>query len=616
MKAQRQYPIGAEILNEGVSFRVYASTCTKVEVVHIEGGQTFELLGEGNGYFSGVFPAFKANDLYAFRLNDKEQNLADPASRYQPQGPLGPSQIIDSEMFNWSDSSWKGGGDQQKILYELHVGTFTPEGTFAAAATQLKELADLGITVIEVMPINEFPGEFGWGYDGVNLFAPYHLYGRPEDVKSFIQEAHRLNVAVILDVVYNHFGPEGNFINQFSEEYFLDEDTEWGRAINFDKTEVREFFLSNVRYWIEEMHFDGLRLDATQSIFCTAPVHILSEITQTARKAAPDRGIFVIGENEPQKSLLMRPVAEGGYGLDALWNDDFHHSSMVRLMGKRGAYYKDYKGTPQELISSLKYGFLFQGQYYVWQDQRRGSSSLDLPYQSFVQFIQNHDQIANSGNGSRIHALTDLGNLRAMTCLFLIAPQIPLIFQGQEFMSSAPFLYFADYQGKMADRVDRGRKKSLEQFENLATAEIQENLPLPHDRSTFDLCKLKFEERQTHHQAYQLHKDLLKLRKEDLVFSDPEVKLDGAVLQNDVFVIRFFSDHGTRLLLINFGIDLELLPVSEPLLAPPEDQQWKALWSSESSQYGGQGTVPFDETLWSSMGHSAVIFTTKRRSER
>jgi len=270
MKKERLYPVGAEVTSEGVSFRVFADRCWKVEVVHYKSfneKEIYPLHAENNGYFSRTLPELAANSLYAFRLDEGEEFYADPASRYQPEGPLGPSQVIDPDSFKWENFNWKGADFKQKVIYEMHIGTFTQEGFFKSAAQKLSELADLGVNILEVMPLNEFPGKFGWGYDGVNLFAPYHVYGTPDDLKHFIQEAHRLNIAVILDVVYNHFGPQGNFLDCFSKDYFLKKDTEWGRAINFDKEEIRDFFLANVRYWIEEFHFDGLRLDATQSIF-------------------------------------------------------------------------------------------------------------------------------------------------------------------------------------------------------------------------------------------------------------------------------------------------------------------------------------------------------------
>lgn len=609
---ERRYPIGAEIVGEGVHFRVFAPKCRHVDLVledpSSEINACFPLKAEGNGYFSNALSAARDGSLYRFKLDGRNELFPDPASRFQPQGPFGPSQIIGSS-FAWQDRSWHGVGKGPHILYEMHVGTFTPEGTYAAAEQQLAELADLGITVIEMMPVNEFPGKFGWGYDGVNLFAPTRLYGSPNDLKSFIQSAHALSISVILDVVYNHFGPEGNFILEFADDYLAAEETEWGRGINFDNNAVREFFLANVRYWIEEYHFDGLRFDATQNISSNTPTHILAalctEAKETGRKLG--RKIFVIGENEPQEACLLRNREEGGYGFDALWNDDFHHTAIVRLTGKREAYYTDYLGSPQELISCSKYGFLYQGQYYVWQEKPRGSPSLDLPPEAFVIFLQNHDQIANSGQGKRIMQISDFGNYKAMTCLLLIAPGNPLLFQGQEFGSSSPFLYFADHAGNLHRQIHHGRKEFLSQFRHLATQEAQANLPNPTDFSTFIKSKLDFTERQSHAEVYALHKDLIKLRRYDAVFSHP-LKVDGAVLNANAFILRFFGEENNdRLLLINFGIDMDLCPLPEPLLAPCEGGPWEILWSSESLCYGGQGAFPIEDSPWQLQGHSALI---------
>ena len=305
-----------------------------------------------------------------------------------------------------------------QIIYEMHVGTFTPEGTWAAAARQLRELSRTGISVIEMMPIADFPGEFGWGYDGVDLFAPCRLYGTPDDLRAFVDTAHSLGMGVILDVVYNHFGPDGNYLTVFSDAYFTRRHkTDWGTPINFDGPDsgpVREFFITNARYWIEEFHFDGFRFDATQSIFDESEEHILAAIGKAARAAAGKRSIFLVAENEPQETKLIRPRREGGYGLDGLWNDDLHHSAIVALTGKHPAYYTDYRGTPQEFISAVKHGFLYQGQRYSWQKQRRGTPGRGLAPEAFVGFIENHDQVANSAAGERVRLTTSPGRYRAL----------------------------------------------------------------------------------------------------------------------------------------------------------------------------------------------------------
>src|SRR6516162_8757457 len=322
----------------------------------------------------------------------------------------------------------------------MHIGTFAAEGSWGAAMGELPALAELGITCIEIMPVAEFPGRFGWGYDGVGLFAPTRLYGGPIDFRRFVDCAHALGIAVILDVVYNHIGPDGNYLKNFSPAYFSDHyDGVWGDAINFDGPDsgpVREFFIANAGYWIDEYHLDGLRLDATQEIFDRSEDHILAAIVRQSRSAGRGRTIFIVGENETQEARLARAPDRGGYGLDALWNDDFHHSAMVALTGRREAYYSGYRGRSREFVAAAKHGFLYQGQRYQWQQKPRGTPALDLSAESFVVFLQNHDQIANSGTGERCHALTSPGRLRAMTAYFLLMPGIPMLFQGQEFGAS------------------------------------------------------------------------------------------------------------------------------------------------------------------------------------
>ena len=501
-----------------------------------------------------------------------------------------------------------------QVIYEMHIGTFTRQGTWEAATGELETLAESGITVLEIMPVADFTGSFGWGYDGVDLYAPTRLYGAPDDFRSFVDRAHRAGLAVILDVVYNHFGPEGAYFTEFSDDYFTDRyENEWGRAINFDgrnSAPVRQFIIANAGYWIDEFHLDGLRLDATQQIFDATSPHVLAEITRHARQAAQDREIIVVGENEPQQVKLIRPVEQGGYGMDALWNDDFHHSAVVALTGRNEAYYTDYRGTPQELVSAVKWGYLYQGQYYSWQKQRRGTPARGIPPAGFINFVQNHDQIANSGLGLRLHYLTSPGNYRAITALMLLAPGTPMLFQGQEFASSNRFFYFADHQPELAAAVRRGRADFLSQFRSLATSEMQQLLADPADRQTFERCKLDLTERESHAEVYALHCDLLRLRKEDAAFSVQHAgAFDGAVLGSEAFLIRFFNEKkGDRLLLVNLGADLHLQTAPEPLLAPPEKQRWEILWSSEHSRYGGSGTAAVEtDEGWRIPGHAAVV---------
>lgn len=612
-KAGRRLPVGAEVVPGGVHFRVWAPRPRKVEVVLAdETGLT--LTAEGDGYFSGLVPEAPAGALYKYRL-DGGAAFPDPASRFQPEGPHGPSQVIDPKAFEWTDAGWPGVTPDGQVLYEMHVGTFTKEGTWEAASRELPALADLGITVIEVMPVAEFPGEFGWGYDGVDLFAPYHLYGEPDDFRRFVDRAHATGIGITLDVVYNHLGPDGNYLKQFSESYFTSRyKNDWGEAINFegdDAGPVREFFLANAGYWIDEFHLDGLRLDATQDVKDASEDHILAAVGRRARAAAGERPIYLVAENEPQDARLVRPAEEGGYGLDALWNDDFHHSGIVALTGRQEAYYTDYKGGPQEMISLLKYGFLYQGQRYSWQKNRRGTSALGLPASAFVSYLQNHDQVANSARGERCHRLTSPGSFRAITALLLLGPGTPLLFQGQEFCASSPFLYFADHNLELAAAVQKGREEFLSQFPSIALPETQAGIAVPHERKTFERSKLDLGERTTHASCYALHRDLLRLRREDPVFrAQGKGFLDGAVLSEEAFAIRFFGeDAGDRLLLVNFGRDLELRPVPEPLLAPLTGLRWDVLWASEDSRYGGAGAPPPEDEggSWRLAAHSATV---------
>ena len=617
---RRRLPIGAEVLADGkVHFRVWAPRSREVEVVidgPARGQAVIRLDAEADGYFSIRTAQAKAGDLYRYRLDSAPSALPDPASRFQPEGPLGPSMIIDPARFVWHDVDWKGVKIEGQVFYEMHIGTFTTEGTWLAARQQLKTLKDLGVTVLEIMPVHDFCGRYGWGYDGVNFFAPTRLYGTPDDFRAFVDDAHGIGLGVILDVVYNHAGPVGNFLKDFSDDYFTDRyTTDWGEAFNFDgpnAAPVREFFIFNAGYWIDEFHLDGLRLDATQNIYDASTVHILAEITDQVRRAAEKRATIVTAENEPEDVRLIQPVASGGYGMDAIWNDDFHHSAMVALTGHNEAYYSDYRGAPQEFISAAKRGFLYQGQYYSWQRQRRGSWTGGLKPAAFIHFLQNHDQVANFGVGQRAHTVAHPGAYRAMTALFLLSPQTPLLFQGQEFAASSPFVFFADHNAELASKIIEGRFEFLRQFPSLAHPDMQARLPDPTDPRSFESCRLDLSEREGHHEAYALHRDLLSLRRNDPVINAPRPgAVDGAVLANDVFVLRFFAQDGNdRLLLVNLGVDCSLTPAPEPLLASPAGLTWRLLWSSEDPRYGGHGAAPTeDESRWFIPGKAAFLLT-------
>ena len=606
----RRRAIGAEPLEGGVHFRVWAPNASRVDVVI---GQTqTELEQEPHGYFSLRVTNAAAGALYKFCIDRSEEAVPDPASRFQPQGPHGPSMVVDPSTYRWNDDRWAGAKLRGQIISEIHIGTFTPEGTFAAAIDHLDDLVDTGITCVEVMPVNEFAGAFGWGYDGVDLFAPYHHYGVPDDFRRFVDEAHQRHLAVILDVVYNHLGPDGSYLARFSQDYFTKKyRNEWGEAINFDgenSKPVREFFLENACHWIDEYHLDGLRLDATQSIHDATTPHILSELTAKAREAASGRGIILIGENEPQDVAMIRE-----HRLDAMWNDDWHHSTAVALTGRAEAYYSDYRGNAQELVSMARLGFLFQGQYYRWQKQRRGTPSARLPPECLVQYIQNHDQIANSARGERVHQAASAGEVRAITALLLLLPQTPMLFQGQEFAASAPWTYFADHRGELAEKVANGRFEFLTQFPSIAS--MRDVLPLPHDRASYERCRLDWSERGAHAEALRLHRDLIELRRTDPTFrAQRNDNMIGSVIGKDAFALRWFADGvGDRLLMVNLQRDFRLDPVPEPILAPPEGfGGWTTLWSSDSPEYGGAGVTDVEtDGGFNVPGRAAVVLRAK-----
>jgi maltooligosyltrehalose trehalohydrolase len=631
----RQYPVGAELSRsgQGAAFRVWAPRHERVSVA-IESsqgyaGQEIDLIAEDGGYFSGEVPSALAGMRYRYRLGPGGMLFPDPASRFQPFGPDGPSEIINPRIFPWTDADWKGAELSGQVLYEMHIGTFTDAGTWQAAMQQLPHLAELGVTTLEVMPVAEFAGRFGWGYDGVDLYAPSHLYGCPDDFRRFVDRAHALRMGVVLDVVYNHLGPSGNYLKTFAPQYFSARySSEWGDALNFDGDDagpVREFVAANAAYWIDEFHLDGLRLDATQQICDSSAEHILSTIASRARAAAGERAILLIAENEPQDVKIVRPAAQAGLGLDALWNDDFHHTAMVALTGRREAYYTDYGGTPQELLSVVKWGFLYQGQRYAWQKKGRGTPTFGVEPARFVTFLQNHDQIANSltGRGDRLHQLTSPGCCRAMTAFWLLAPGTPMLFQGQEFCASTPFVFFADHSGDLGSAVRKGRAEFMSQFRSLASRDLELALPDPTSEDTFRRCKLEVRERDEHQEALSLHRDLLRLRREDPAFSAQRPDgVDGAVLDAQTFVLRFFPDSAhhsqpslrDRLVIVNLGIDLRLDSAPEPLLAPPAGTQWDLLWSSDDPRYGGAGTAPLEtDGGWRIPGHATVVLAAQFR---
>jgi maltooligosyltrehalose trehalohydrolase len=626
MPVSRRLPIGTEVLasERGAQVRVWAPDHAKVTLVirsvHSPGGvhgtqngrrpREIVLSREPDGYHSAFAPGVGAGSRYWFRLGNDAALYADPASRSQPEGPLGASEVVDPSAFVWTDAAWRGIPPERHVLYEMHIGTFTPEGTWAAATHGLDYLAEVGITTLEIMPVADFVGQRNWGYDGVSLFAPSHNYGTPDDMRRFVDRAHALGLAVILDVVYNHFGPAGNQLFAWSPAYKAEQASEWGDAFNYDgahSTAVREMVIANAGYWIDEYHLDGLRLDATQAIRDRSREHVIAAIARRAREAGRGRSILVVGENEPQDTALLSPPC----GLNALYNDDFHHAARVAATGVIEGYLHDYRGTPQELISAVKRGFLYQGQLYPWQRNPRGHPTRGIARHRFVHFLENHDQAANLGFGERLASVADPATLRALTALLLLTPPLPLLFQGQECGATAPWQFFADHDERLRKAIRRGRAEFMAQFPRMATAEAQARLADPCAESTFRACVLDPRQRRLDEPHVALHRDLLRLRRSDPAFTDARAEaLDGAVLSEHAFVLRFQQDDPARdrLLLVNLGPTFARPANPEPLLAPPEGLGWRLAWSSEDPRYGGHGTPPpFDRVRLAIPARAAIL---------
>ncbi len=621
--ADRRFPFSGAIVDaNSTNFAVWAPCATRLELVFMN-GDTHPLQRREGGYFTYSMSDVRTGDRYKFRI-DGRGPFPDPASRYQPEGPDGWSEVVDPNGYGWSNNEHSHSGLELRgqVIYEVHIGTFTQEGTYRAAEHELVRLRQLGITVLEIMPVNEFAGVFGWGYDGVDLYAPYHVYGTPDDLRHMIDAAHQADLHVILDVVYNHFGAIGNYLSEFSPFYFAKEGTEWGEAPNFDgenSEQVREFVLQNAEYWIRDFHFDGLRFDATQSLKDNGSHGelILAALVRRSREAAGGRQIILLSECERQESTQLAAPSQGGCGVDGMWNDDLHHSAFVRLTGKREAYYTDHLGSAQEFVSGAKYGFLFQGQYYSWQKAPRGTPFLQTESWRSITFLENHDQVANSLQGLRPRAYTSPSRYRAMVAYWLLSPGTPMLFMGQECGSKQPFHYFLDQQGEIGKNVRKGRAKFLRQFESIRNIpDLESVLANPGQMATFEASKLVVKDRETQEsvQLQTLFRDLLRLRREDPAIAQGDGNvIDGAVLSDDCFILRYFYEHpvegaSDRLLLVNFGTLLELTHLPEPLLAPPRNKQWSKKWDSERLEYGGMSTMsPVTIDGWHIAGEAAIV---------
>lgn len=468
MHCQHEMPFGARLREGGgVVFRLWAPAARRAEVAIGSGAAAPELhaaRADAQGWWECVVPRAAAGTLYRWRI-DGDLLVPDPASRHNPEGPHGPSAVVDPRQFEW-DAGWTGRPWPETVLYELHVGTFTAEGTFAAAAGRLQHLADTGVTAVELMPVANFGGRFGWGYDGVLPFAPHHAYGTPDDLKRFVQEAHRLGLMVFLDVVYNHFGPDGNYLHAYAPGFFSQtHESPWGAAINFDGPDsgpVREFFIHNALYWVQEYRFDGLRLDAVHAIRDDGPVHVLQALSERVRAATAGRHVHLVLENEDNGYRHLAASPRPGF-YDGQWNDDFHHVVHVALTGETQRYYHDYGVATMDLLERcLTHGMIFEG-----SERRDGGvravvqAAPPQPLSALVNFAHNHDQVGNRARGERLSELVPAEARQLPTLLALLTPAIPMLFFGEEWGATEPFLYFADWQGELRDAVRAGRKREF-----------------------------------------------------------------------------------------------------------------------------------------------------------
>jgi malto-oligosyltrehalose trehalohydrolase len=481
----------------------------------------------GTGWHELTVPDAGAGTRYHYLLPDGLR-VPDPASRFQPADVHGPSEVIDAAGYVWRDTAWAGRPWHEAVVYELHVGTFTPAGTFRAAMERLDHLAALGVTAIEIMPIADFPGARNWGYDGVLLYAPDSTYGRPEDLKALVEAAHARGIMVLLDVVYNHFGPDGNYLPVYASAFFTDRhQTPWGAAINFDgraSRVVREFIIHNALYWIEEYHLDGLRLDAVHAILDNSSKHLLDELAERVR--AGRRNVHLVLENEDnQARRLARDSSGTPLHYTAQWNDDVHHVLHVAATGEDKGYYAEYLGNTEMLGRALAEGFAFQGQTMEFRGKPRGEVSALLPPEAFVAFIQNHDQIGNRAFGDRITAIASPDAVRALVAVYLLLPQVPMLFMGEEWGATQPFPFFCDFGGELADAVRQGRRQEFAKFPEFQDEAMRQRIPDPQAESTFLSAKLAWAELATpqHAARHELYRRLLAIRREAIVPLLPQI---------------------------------------------------------------------------------------------
>ena len=551
-------PFGAALRTQGgVEFRLWAPAARSVDLRLEDAGETKRLPMPrgGGGWHALACAEARAGTLYSFVI-DGSLAVPDPASRFQPRDVQGPSEVIDPAAYDWRDANWRGRPWHETVLYELHVGTFSPEGSYDGVVRRLEHLASLGVTAIELMPLAESPGARNWGYDGVLLFAPEHHYGRPEALKRLVDAAHASGLMVFVDVVYNHFGPEGNYLHRYAPQFFTDRHrTPWGAAIAFDGAEsrpVRDFFIHNALYWLEEFHVDGLRLDAVHQIYDDGAPDILTELAETVRRTFPrDRHIHLVLENEENTARYLARAGTAPRLYAAQWNDDIHHVLHAMLTGESGGYYEDFADdTAQRLGRALAEGYVYQGEESRHRGGRkRGSPSAHLPPTAFVSFLQNHDQVGNRAMGERIGRLAPAAAVRAAVATVLLAPSPPLLFMGEEWGAPHPFPFFCDFGGELAEAVREGRRREFAKFPEFSDPAARARIPDPLAPETYESAKLDWAKcaESPHAEWLAFYRALLEIRRREIV---PRLaRLEGAGASWRV--------HGDRTLDVRWRIDAD-----------------------------------------------------------
>lgn len=581
--------IGPNYLGHGeCEFVVWAPFRSKVELEVVSPRQEIiPLTKDESGYWRATAENIPVDSAYRYRL-DGELSRPDPASHFQPEGVHGPSRLIHPSSFRWDDDTWKGIDLARMVIYELHVGTFTPEGTFESIIPRLDKLKQLGVNTIELMPVAQFPGERNWGYDGVYPFAVQNSYGGAAGLKKLVNECHKRGMSVILDVVYNHLGPEGNYLADFGPYFTERYKTPWGRAINFDgphSDAVRNFFIENALYWFEQFHIDVLRLDAVHAIYDSSAHPFLQELVEHVQSLSTKVGSkhYLIAESNLNDPRIIRPRELGGFGIDAQWNDDFHHCVHTLLTGERSGYYEDF-GTLDQLVKCLREGFVYTGQFSRYRQRRHGNSSIDRPAAQFVVCTQNHDQVGNRMLGERLSKLVTFEQLKLAASLTILGPFVPLLFMGEEYAEETPFLYFVSHSDH--NLIDAVRKGRGEEFEKFAWAE---NPPDPQSIETFKASRIRWDcrEEEPHSIMLDFYKQLLTLRRELPALAQlRKDHLDFFALEDaEILVMRrwYRRSHVTEF----FNLGSEDVSIKNPLPAG----KWRKLLDSADPQWGGPGEL-------------------------